>query len=91
MQGGIVRVLFSGALFTVTPAECDSARKKLELKMNRQATAKEIVKEANTTTPEPEPLKERVLGVLECLHQSDLATDMRRAQGHDGLLPLKAL
>ena len=94
MQGGIVRQMFSRAIFNVDQAEFDRARDRL-LKKNRnrdnyEIANKKILKEPNAVIPCPAILRSNVEAVMQCLFNEDAkiqATQATRNETDNTPLP----
>ena len=73
-QAGIFHGLMSHALFVVEPAEYKQSKEKLQQKKKRVPLVKEILREANSTIPEPLTLRSDVEAVLHYLQTKDSET-----------------
>jgi len=80
-EAGLFRSMLHRALFVVNEEEFQRAKEVLKQKKGRQPTTKETLKEARTTTPKPEVLRDRVMGVINCALHVDGATERQRLQG----------
>jgi hypothetical protein len=65
-HAGIFRGLMSRAIFNVEADEYERAKEKVSRKKKRDATVKEILKEANSVIPLPAVLRSNVEAVLRC-------------------------
>jgi hypothetical protein len=74
-HAGIFRALMSRAVFNVEADEFERAKMKVEEKKKRQATVKEIMKEANSVIPEPSILRSNVEAVMRYVQDKDAQTE----------------
>jgi hypothetical protein len=73
-QAGIFRGLMSRAIFNIEPSEYERAKDKVTKKKKREATVKEVLKEANSVIPSPEVLRSNVEAVFHYVQAKDTDT-----------------
>jgi len=86
-EAALFRSMLRRAVFVVGDEEYQHAKSivepKVQAKLKRQPTTKEILQEARTTVPTPDVLRKRVMNVLDYALQVDSDTERRRLQGED--------
>jgi hypothetical protein len=73
------------AVFNVEAEEFERAKSKLEEQRKRQATVKEIMKEAKSVIPEPAILRSNVEAVLRYVQGKDAATEHLLSTWQEGV------
>jgi hypothetical protein len=87
-QGGIFRGLMCRALFNIEPTEYSAAKQRVidrfaKRKIEREPYSKEITKEARTTIPTPDLLRQNVQAVLAYLRAKDSEIEVSLAMRTD--------